>query len=108
MRTNIVASEFAERCEVQLAYSNGVAEPVSVSVNTFGTGKLSDEELVNVIIKVFDFRPQDIIYSLGLKKAIYSNLAAYGHFGRHGYPWEKIDKIDKLKERFGMEAVNHG
>ena len=105
---NIVAAELAERCEVQLAYSIGVAEPVSVTINTFETGKLSDEELVNGVNQVFDLKPQGIIHSLDLKKPIYSKLAAYGHFGREGFPWEKIDKIEELKNQFKIEEINIG
>ncbi len=105
---NIVAADLAERCEVQLAYSIGVAEPVSVTINTFGTGKLSDEELVNGVKQIFDLKPMSIIRSLDLKTPIYSNLAAYGHFGRKDSPWEKTDKIDQLKQKFGMEEMNLG
>jgi S-adenosylmethionine synthetase len=105
---NIVAADLAERCEVQLAYSIGVAEPVSVTINTFETGKLSDEELVNGVNQIFDLKPQGIIHSLDLKKPIYSKLAAYGHFGREGFPWEKIDKIDELKNQFKLEEINIG
>ena len=105
---NIVAADLAERCEVQLAYGIGVAEPVSVTVNTFGTGKLSDEELVNGIKKIFDMKPMGIIQSLNLKTPIYAKLAAYGHFGREDSPWEKIDKVDQLKQQFGMEEMSLG
>jgi len=102
---NIVAADLAERCEVQLAYSIGVAEPVSVTINTFGTGILSDEELVNGVKKVFDLKPMGIIRSLNLKTPIYSKLAAYGHFGRKNLPWEQIDKIEELKQQFKMEEL---
>ncbi len=102
---NIVAADLAERCEVQLAYSIGVAEPVSVTINTFGTGILSDEELVNGVKKVFDLKPMGIIHSLNLKTPIYSKLAAYGHFGRKNFPWEQIDKIDELRQQFKMEEL---
>ncbi len=95
---NIVASDLAERCEVQLAYSIGVAEPVGVAVNTFGTGKLRDEKLVTIIKSVFKLKPSEIIKHLDLKKPIYQNLASYGHFGREGYSWENIDMIEQLKE----------
>ena len=105
---NIVAADLAERCEVQLAYSIGVAEPVSVTINTFGTGKLSDEELVNGVKQIFDLKPMSIIRSLDLKTPIYSKLAAYGHFGREDSPWEKTDKIDQLKQQFGMEEMHLG
>jgi S-adenosylmethionine synthetase len=101
---NIVAADLAERCEVQLAYSIGVAEPVSVSVNTFGTGVISEEELVNCVRKVFNLKPSGIINGLNLKRAIYSNLGAYGHFGRDEFPWEKTDKVETLKQELGMEV----
>jgi len=94
---NIVGAELAERCEVQLAYSIGVAEPVSVLVESFGTGILSDEVLTSIVKEVFNLKPAGIIDSLDLKQPIYKPLAAYGHLGREGYAWEKIDKIDKLK-----------
>ena len=101
---NIVAADLAERCEVQLAYSIGVAEPVSVSVNTFETGTISEQELVNCIRKVFKLKPSGIISSLNLKKDIYSKLGAYGHFGREEFPWEKTDKVETLKQELGMEV----
>ena len=94
---NIVAAELAERCEVQLAYSIGVAEPVSFLVESFGTGILSDEVLTSIVKEVFNLKPAGIIDSLDLKQPIYKPLAAYGHLGREGYAWEKVDKIDKLK-----------
>ena len=101
---NIVAADLAERCEVQLAYSIGVAEPVSVTVDTFGTGILSDEELVNSVERVFDLKPSGIINTLGLKTPIYKSLGAYGHFGRADLPWEKTDKTEELKKEIGMEV----
>ena len=94
---NMVGAELAERCEVQLAYSIGVAEPVSVLVESFGTGILSDEVLTSIVKEGFNLKPAGIIKSLDLKQPIYQSLAAYGHLGREGYAWEKIDKIDKLK-----------
>jgi len=105
---NIVAANLAERCEVQLAYSIGVAEPVSVAINTFGTGIISDEELANGMKQVFDLKPRGIIHSLDLKTPIYSKLASYGHFGREGSPWEKIDKVSILKQQFEMEEMSLG
>ena len=105
---NIVAADLADRCEVQLAYSIGVAEPVSVTINTFETGKLSEEELVNGIKNIFDLKPMGIIDMLQLKKPIYSKFAAYGHFGRNDSPWENIDKVDQLKEYFKMEEIGVG
>jgi len=101
---NIVAADLAERCEVQLAYSIGVAEPVSFTVDTFGTGILPDEELVNNVQRVFNLRPSGIISTLKLKAPIYKTLGAYGHFGREGFPWEKTDKIEELKQEIDMEV----
>jgi S-adenosylmethionine synthetase len=88
---NIVAADIAKTCEVQLAYAIGVAEPVSISINTFGTGKVSEEKLVNAVRKLFDLRPAGIIRMLDLQKPIFKDTAAYGHFGRtdHSFPWEK-------------------
>ncbi|OZU88530.1 methionine adenosyltransferase [Virgibacillus indicus] len=96
---NIVAAELAKTCEVQLAYAIGVAEPVSIAVNTFGTGKVSEEVLVEAIRKLFDLRPAGIIRMLDLQKPIFRSTAAYGHFGRTDilFPWEKTDKVDELK-----------
>lgn len=96
---NIVAADVAKTCEVQLAYAIGVAEPVSISINTFGTGKVSEEKLVNAVRKLFDLRPAGIIRMLDLQKPIFKHTAAYGHFGRtdHLFPWEKTDKVDELK-----------
>lgn len=96
---NIVAAGLADECEVQLAYAIGVAQPVSISVNTFGTGKHSEEALVRAIRENFDLRPAGIIKMLDLRKPIYRNTAAYGHFGRTDiiFPWEKTDKVEQLK-----------
>ena len=102
---NIVAAKLAERCEVQLAYSIGVAEPISVMIDTFNTSKVADEELVAAVVDVFDLTPSGIIDMLQLKKPIYSELAAYGHFGRKGYSWEKSDKINALKNKFELGGV---
>lgn len=96
---NIVAAELADKCEVQLAYSIGVAEPVSVSVNSFGTGKISDIDLTEIILDIFDFKPAAIIKELTLKNIEYRRLAAYGHFGRKGFPWEKTNKVIELKNK---------
>ncbi len=95
---NVVAAGLADRCEIQLAYAIGVARPVSVMVDTFGTGKLPDNELAKKVSKVFDFRPAAIIERLGLRAPIYAQTAAYGHFGRTdvGFSWEKLDYVDKL------------
>ena len=93
---NIVASKLANRCEVQLAYSIGVADPISVNVNTFGTGLKSDYELNNLVKKVFPLKPAEIIDYLVLKRPIYTPLSAYGHFGKAGYTWEETNMIDDL------------
>ena len=103
---NIVAAELAERCEVQLAYSIGVAEPVSVLVETFGTGKLADESLTSIVKQTFNLKPTGIIKTLDLKRPIYQPLAAYGHLGRSGLSWEKIDKVEQLKILAIKENVN--
>lgn len=94
---NIVAAGLAERCELQVAYVIGRAEPTSISVNTFGTGAVSDEELIKAVTKVFDFRPGKIIEMLDLLRPLYRATAAYGHFGRAEFPWEKVDKVEALK-----------
>ncbi|MBF0814257.1 methionine adenosyltransferase [Staphylococcus sp. mip270_02] len=97
---NIVAAELADKCEVQLAYAIGVAEPVSISIDTFGTGKVKEIELVEAVRQHFDLRPAGIIKMLDLKHPIYKQTAAYGHFGRTDVllPWEKLDKINLLKD----------
>ena len=98
---NVVAAGLATRCQVQLAYAIGVAQPVSVRVDTFGTGKLSDEDLSDMVTAVFDLRPAAIIRDLDLRRPIYRQLAAYGHFGRDDLdlPWEKTDRVDALLAR---------
>ena len=93
---NIVASKVAKKCEVQLSYSIGVAEPMSVHVDTFGSGTIDDEKIVNIIKEVFGLKPQQIINHLKLKNPIYSPLSAYGHFGRDGYEWEKTNMINEI------------
>ncbi|MBR3468353.1 MAG: methionine adenosyltransferase [Lachnospiraceae bacterium] len=97
---NIVAAGLADKCEIQLSYAIGVANPTSIMVDTFGTGKISDEKLVNVIRENFDLRPAGIIKMLDLRRPIYRDTAAYGHFGRTDIdvPWEKTDKVDVLKK----------
>lgn len=95
---NIVASGLANECEVQLAYAIGVAEPVSVAVDTHGTGAVDDEAIAKAVKKVFDLTPQGMIETLDLRKPIYRNTAAYGHFGRQGFTWERIDKIKDIKD----------
>ncbi len=96
---NIVAAGLAAKCEIQLSYAIGVAEPTSVRVDTFGTGTVSDEKLINIVRENFDLRPAGIIKMLDLRRPIYKQTAAYGHFGRNDLdlPWEKLDKVDILK-----------
>ena len=96
---NIVAAGLADQCEIQLSYAIGVAHPTSIMVDTFGTGRLSDEELVKIIREHFDLRPAGIIKMLDLRRPIYKQTAAYGHFGRNDLdlPWERLDKVDVLK-----------
>ena len=97
---NIVAAGLADRCEIQVSYAIGVAEPTSISINTFGTGKLSDSEIVTLIREHFDLRPRGLIEMLDLRRPIYRQTAAYGHFGRElpDFTWEKTDKADALKK----------
>lgn len=97
---NIVAAGLADKCEVELAYAIGVAKPVSVMVDTFGTGKLDDEKIADIVNKIFDLRPSAIIDRLDLRKPIYKNVAAYGHMGREdlGVSWEKTDMVDEIKK----------
>ena len=96
---NIVAAGLADKCEIQLSYAIGVARPTSIMVDTFGTGKVSDEKLVEIIREHFDLRPAGIIKMLDLRRPIYKQTAAYGHFGRTDLdlPWERLDKVDMLK-----------
>ena len=95
-----MAAGLAEKCEIQLSYAIGVASPTSVMVDTFGTGKLSDEALIQMIRENFDLRPAGIIKMLDLRRPIYKQTAAYGHFGRTDLdlPWEKTDKVELLKK----------
>ena len=97
---NIVAAGLADKCEIQLSYAIGVAQPTSIMVDTFGTGKVSDEKLVEIIRDNFDLRPAGIIKMLDLRRPIYKQTAAYGHFGRNDLdlPWEKTDKVDAMKK----------
>ena len=97
---NLVAAGLAEKCEIQLSYAIGVAQPTSINVDTFGTGKVSDEKLVEIIRDNFDLRPAGIIKMLDLRRPIYKQTAAYGHFGRTDVdlPWEKLDKVEDLKK----------
>ena len=101
---NLVAAKFADRCEVQLAYAIGVAEPVSLYVNTFGTNKIPEEKIIELVRKNFDMKPSGIISQLDLKRPIYKKTAAYGHFGRNEpeFSWEKTDKAEKLKQAAGL------
>ena len=97
---NIVAAGLAKRCEIQVSYAIGVAEPTSLKVDTFGTGTHDEEEIEAVVRKVFDFTPRGIIKTLDLLRPIYQETAAYGHFGREGFSWEKTDKAAELKKNF--------
>ncbi|MGQ3888073.1 methionine adenosyltransferase [Legionella sp. CNM-1927-20] len=95
---NIVAAEIAEKCEIQVSYAIGVAEPTSISINTFGTGKLPNQDIINLINKHFDLTPQGIIDEHDLLRPIYRQTATYGHYGRANFPWERLDKVDVLKQ----------
>ena len=101
---NIVAAGLADRCEIQVSYAIGVAEPTSISVNTFGTGKISDEKIVELVRENFDLRPKGLIAMLDLKRPIYQATAAYGHFGREdaNFTWERTDKAEALKAQAGL------
>ena len=90
----------ADKLEIQLAYAIGVAKPVSIEVDTFGTGKISDEEITNIVEKVFDLRPGAIIRDLELRRPLYRQTAAYGHFGRNdlNLPWEELNKVEDIKK----------
>ena len=95
-----MAAGLADRCEIQLAYAIGIAEPVSIMVDTFGTGKLPDEEIADIISRHFELTPAAIIKNLDLRRPIYRQTAAYGHFGRTdiSLPWEELNKVDELKQ----------
>ena len=97
---NLVAAGLADKCEIQLSYAIGVAQPTSIMVDTFGTGKIADDKLVEIVRENFDLRPAGIIKMLDLRRPIYKQTAAYGHFGRNDLdlPWEKLDKVDALKK----------
>lgn len=101
---NIVAAGLAERCEIQVSYAIGIAEPTSISVETFGTGKLAEDRLVEIVRQIFDLRPKALIAMLDLLKPIYQPTAAYGHFGRteDSFSWEKTDKVEELKDAAGI------
>jgi S-adenosylmethionine synthetase len=101
---NIVAAGIAEKCEFQVAYAIGVARPVSMSVNTFGTGKIPDQEILKIIREIFDLRPGAIIKNLKLRRPIYKKTAAYGHFGRNDpdFSWEKTDQVEAIRKLAGV------
>jgi S-adenosylmethionine synthetase len=99
---NLVAAEVADKCEVQLAYAIGVAEPVSVNVNFFGTGKMPEERAVQIVRQVFPLKPADILRELNLRRPIYLKTASYGHFGRDSFPWEQVDRVDRIRELAGF------
>jgi S-adenosylmethionine synthetase len=105
---NVVAGGLADVCEIQVAYAIGVAKPVSISVNTFGTGKISDDRIIQLIKAHFDLRPRAIIKHLNLLRPIYAQTAAYGHFGREeaDFTWEYIDKAEQLREAAGLSKTN--
>jgi S-adenosylmethionine synthetase len=108
---NIVAAGLAERCEIQVSYAIGVAKPVSIHVDTFGTGKLADDQIAKLVEEHFDLRPKAIIQNLDLLRPIYGPTAAYGHFGREAkdgfFTWEQTDKVDALKNAIGPKAVKN-
>jgi len=93
---NIVAAGLADRCEIQISYAIGIAEPISIMIDTFNTGKVSNTFLISLIRKIFDLRPYGLIKMLNLLQPIYLKTAVYGHFGREEFPWEKVDKVDEL------------
>jgi S-adenosylmethionine synthetase len=102
---NVVAAGLADRCEVQLAYAIGIAQPVSIRCDTFGTGRLPEDGLTGLIRKAFDLRPSAIIAQLELKRPIYRKTAAYGHFGRPGFSWESTGKAAELRARAGAPVA---
>jgi len=101
---NIVAAGLADRCEVQVAYAIGVAKPLSVMVNTFGTGKIDEARLAQIVREEFDLRPKGLIMALDLLRPIYRQTSSYGHFGRElaDFTWEKTDRIASLRSRAGL------
>ena len=101
---NVVAAGLADKCEIQLAYAIGVARPVSILVDTFGTNKVDEEKISQAVQKIFDLRPAAIIKELELRRPIYRQTAAYGHFGRPDLdlPWERLDKVEELKKELGL------
>ena len=107
MAKNVVAAGLADRCEVQVAYAIGVAHPVSLMVETFGTGKLPDSELIGIVSEEFDLRPGAIVRDLDLRRPIFQKTAAYGHFGRtdHDFTWERTDRVEALRAAAGLEGA---
>ncbi|MEK7190704.1 MAG: methionine adenosyltransferase domain-containing protein, partial [Pseudomonadota bacterium] len=103
---NVVAAGLAKRCEIQIAYAIGVAKPVSIHVDTFGTGVISDVRIAEIVINIFDLRPKAIIQTLDLLRPIYTATAAYGHFGRTepNFTWERTDKAEVLRDAAGIKA----
>jgi S-adenosylmethionine synthetase len=99
---NIVAAGLADRCEIQVSYAIGVAEPTSIMVETFGTGKISNEQLTLLVREFFDLRPYGLIQMMDLLHPIYKETAAYGHFGREHFPWEKTDRAAQLRDAAGL------
>ena len=104
MAKNIVASGLADRCEIQVSYAIGVAEPTSVRIKTFGTEKINEEQIIQLVHDNFDLTPYGIMTMLDLLQPIYEKTAAYGHFGREneGFPWEKTDKAEDLREQSSL------
>jgi S-adenosylmethionine synthetase len=109
---NIVAAELARRCEVQVAYAIGVADPVSVLVDTFGTGAIPDDRIAKLVRELFDLKPAALIKTLGLKAPIYRRTASYGHFGRAAegkyFTWERTDRVDDLRAAAGLDRRREG
>ncbi|MGH7878886.1 MAG: methionine adenosyltransferase domain-containing protein, partial [Candidatus Binataceae bacterium] len=105
---NVVAAGLAKRCEIQVAYAIGVAEPVSLLIDTFDTGTVPDHKLSSALRESFDFRPAAIMKTLNLRRPIYQATAAYGHFGRAAangfFPWERVDRVDALRSAFGLQS----
>ena len=102
---NLVASGLCDRCEVQIAYAIGVPEPVSIMVDTEGTGRVPDDKLTSLVRKHFDLTPKGLIETLKLRRPIYRATAAYGHFGRDGYSWERTDRVAELRAACGLDAT---
>ena len=103
---NIVAAKLADKCEIQVSYAIGVAEPTSIAIDTFGTGKIDDRRIEEIVRDVFDLRPYGIVTMLDLIRPIYQQTAAYGHFGRElpDFTWEKTDRADALRQAAGLSA----